>query len=79
VFYKPVAFGPNNKKFKEAQDLLQQQSAKEINNKEDLASWVEHLLTDEEYYSTSCTLNGQYVENNAGATQKILKEINQYL
>ena len=79
VFYKPVAFGPNNKKFKEAQDLLQQKSAKEINNKEDLASWVEHLLTDEEYYSTSCTLNGQYVENNAGATQKILKEINQYL
>ncbi len=79
VFYKPVAFGPNNKKFKEAQDLLKQKSAVEIKNKEELALWVERLLTDQEYYETSCVLNGKYVEDNAGATQKILKEINQYL
>lgn len=79
VFYKPVAFGPNNKKFKEAQDLLKRQGAKEINNKEDLALWVERLLTDKEYYNNVCRINGEYVENNAGATQKILQQIKNYL
>lgn len=79
VFYKPVAFGPNNKKFKEAQDLLKRQGAKEINNKEDLALWVERLLTDKEYYNNVCRINGEYVENNTGATQKILQQIKNYL
>lgn len=79
VFYKPVAFGPNNKKFKEAQDLLKRQGAKEINDKEDLALWVERLLTDKEYYNDVCRINGEYVENNAGATQKILQQIKNYL
>lgn len=79
VFYKPVAFGPNNKKFDEARTLLSLKGAKEIHNAKELSSWVESLLSNEEYYRKSCLLCGDYVKNNAGATQKILNKIKTYL
>ncbi len=79
VFYKPIAFGPNNKKFKEAVDLLNLNSAKEIHDKEDLSLWIEALFVDKEYYKQVCYLNGNYVKTHAGATQKILNKIKSYL
>lgn len=79
VFYKPVAFGPNNKKFNEARALLLLNGAKEIHNAKELSSWVNKLSSDKEYYTKSCFVCGDYVKNNAGATQKILNEIKIYL
>lgn len=79
VFYKPVAFGPNNKKFNEARALLLLDGAKEIHNAKEISSWVNKLLSDKEYYTKSCLVCGDYVKNNAGATQKILNEIKIYL
>lgn len=79
VFYKPVAFGPNNKKFNEARALLSLNGAKEIHNAKELSLWVNKLLSDKEYYTKSCLVCGDYVKNNTGATQKILNEIKNYL
>ncbi|MDO5760662.1 MAG: glycosyltransferase N-terminal domain-containing protein [Bacteroidota bacterium] len=79
VFYKPVAFGPNNKKFREARELLALSGAKEIHNAKELSDWVENLLRDERYYQQSCYQCGNYVKSNAGATQKILDKVKTYL
>ncbi|MBR1769220.1 MAG: 3-deoxy-D-manno-octulosonic acid transferase [Bacteroidales bacterium] len=79
VFYKPVAFGPNNKKFKEARDLLSQKAATEIHSAHDLFAWADALLRDSGLYERVCRLSGDYVKNNVGATQKILNNIAEYL
>lgn len=75
VFNKPVAFGPNNKKFKEAQDLITINVGKEIHNSEQLQEWIQTLLQDETKYKEISTLAGSYVEQNIGATRKILQNI----
>ncbi len=75
VFYKPVAFGPNNKKFLEAVDMLNKGAAKEIKNEEDLIAWAKKLIEDEDYYKQISSLCGEYVHSKAGATEKIIKKI----
>lgn len=75
VFNKPLAFGPNNKKFKEAQDLIRINVGKEINNSEELQRWTTDLLTNENKYKELSSLAGTYVQQNIGATEKILQNI----
>lgn len=75
VFYKPVAFGPKNKKFIEAVDMLNQKAAKQIENADDLFMWTKKLITDKDYYKKISSLCGQYVHSNSGATQRIIETI----
>lgn len=75
VFNKPVAFGPNNRKFKEAQDLIALGAAKEINNEEDLTSWIDMLLNDADKYANLSATAGNYVKENTGATDKITAKV----
>ena len=75
VFNKPVAFGPNNKKFKEAQDLIALGGAKEIINETNLSVWLTNLLNNETIYTNTANIAGAYVKENIGATNKILTEI----
>lgn len=75
VFNKPVAFGPNNKKFKEAQDLIALGGAKEIINETNLSVWLTNLLYNETIYTNTANIAGAYVKENIGATNKILTEI----
>ncbi|MBP3254448.1 MAG: BamA/TamA family outer membrane protein [Bacteroidales bacterium] len=75
VFSKPVAFGPNNKKFREASQLLQSGAACEIKDKHQLCSWAESMLTDDNKRKKFSDIAGKYVRDNVGATAKILKHV----
>ncbi len=75
VYGIPVIFGPNNKKFREAQHLLRQKGGFEITGYEDFEQLMNRFLSDEAYLKQSGKAAGDYVSGNAGATDKIMKQI----
>ena len=72
VYSIPVIFGPNNKKFREAQHLLANKGGFEINGYEDFEVLMDKFLTDEAYLQASGQAAGDYVKNNSGAMKKIM-------
>ena len=75
VYSIPVIFGPNNKKFREAQHLLANKGGFEINGYEDFEVLMDKFLTDEVYLQASGQAAGDYVKNNSGAMEKIMQNI----
>ena len=75
VYGIPVIFGPNNKKFREAQHLLANKGGFEINSYEDFEQLMNKFLSDEAYLKQSGKAAGDYVKGNAGAMELILKNI----
>jgi 3-deoxy-D-manno-octulosonic-acid transferase len=75
VYGCPVLFGPNNKKFKEAQDLIACHGSYEIHNVADFTDVLTKLLTYDELLRSSGNAAGNYIRSNAGARDAIYKEI----
>ena len=75
VYGIPVIFGPNNKKFREAQHLLANKGGFEINSYEDFEQLMNKFLSDEAYLKQSGNAAGDYVKGNAGAKEKIMKRV----
>ena len=75
VYGIPVIFGPNNKKFREAQHLLANKGGFEINGYEDFEQLMNRFLGDEAYLKQSGKAAGDYVKGNAGAMEKIMKRV----
>jgi 3-deoxy-D-manno-octulosonic-acid transferase len=75
VYGIPVIFGPNNKKFREAQHLLANKGGFEINGYEDFEQLMNRFLRDEVYLKQSGKAAGDYVKGNAGAMEKIMKRV----
>ena len=75
VYGIPVIFGPNNKKFREAQHLLANKGGFEIHSYDDFEQLMNKFLTDEAYLKQSGKAAGDYVKGNAGAMELILKNI----
>ena len=75
VYGIPVIFGPNNKKFREAQHLLKNQGGFEISSYEDFEQLMNRFLTDKAYLQLSGKAAGDYVKNNSGALDKIMKTL----
>ena len=75
VYGIPVIFGPNNKKFREAQHLLANKGGFEINSYEDFEQLMNKFLTDEAYLKQLGKAAGDYVKGNAGAMEKIMKRV----
>ena len=75
VYGIPVIFGPNNKKFREAQHLLANKGGFEINSYEDFEQLMNKFLGDEAYLNQSGKAAGDYVKGNAGAKEKIMKRV----
>ncbi len=75
VWGKPVIFGPNNKNFQEAQGLLKAGGGFEISNYDDFVS-VMRNLDDDKAFEQSRKSAGEYVESLAGATERIMNEVN---
>jgi 3-deoxy-D-manno-octulosonic-acid transferase len=75
VWGKPVLFGPNYEKFKEARDLVTLKAAYSITTASDLTQIATSLLQDKSLLTDSSTNARTYVEENKGATAKILKYI----
>jgi 3-deoxy-D-manno-octulosonic-acid transferase len=71
VYGKPVVFGKNYKKYREAMDLVKTEGAKSFSDKEDLYQIFLSLINDEDDYRQKCQAAENYVYENKGATEKI--------
>ncbi len=75
VWDMPVIFGPNNKKFQEAQGLLAAGGGFEIQDSASFGELMGRLTTDAGFLSESGEAAGKFVERMTGATRKILSEV----
>ena len=75
VWNMPVIFGPNNKKFQEAQGLLKSGGGFEINTYEDFSGLVSSLMNDETFLKQAGDKAGAFVAHLAGATDKVLASV----
>lgn len=65
----PVVFGPNYQKFKEANELIELEVAKDISNHSELETTILSFID----FDSSISKN--YIKNNAGATNIIISSI----
>lgn len=76
----PIFFGNKNyEKFKEATDLIMRGGAFEIDSYTDLKAKYELLNTKPESFLLACEVTRQYVNENLGATQKVVDYCKKYL
>ena len=75
VWGMPVVFGPENKKFQEAQGLKACGGGFEIQNYEDFEQLMNRFDTDTAYLRESGQKAEDYVKSLAGATDKILSDV----
>ncbi len=75
IYGRPVIFGPNNKKFKEAQDLLSCGGGFTISTAEDFNALMARLYADDrKALNNSSVASRSYCQSMLGATSKIMKE-----
>ena len=75
VWNMPVIFGPNNKKFQEAQGLLKSGGGFEINNFEDFVGLMKSMMNDEAFLKSAGEKAGEFVASLSGATDKVLSKV----
>ena len=75
VWNMPVIFGPNNKKFQEAQGLLKSGGGFEINTYENFSGLMSSLMNDETFLKQAGDKAGTFVAHLAGATDKVLASV----
>lgn len=75
VYGIPVIFGPNNRKFMEAQGLKACKGGFEVQGKEDFDRLMDRFLSDYGFLDKGGKKAGNYVRDHAGALEKILKTI----
>ena len=75
VWGKPVIFGPENKKFQEAQGLKACGGGLEITCAEDFNRIMERFISDPQTIAEAGQQAGAFVQQMTGATQKILADI----
>ena len=75
VYGKPVIFGPEYGKFREAVELIQYGGGISINNSTELKNCINNLLTDRLYCEETGKKSFEYVRKNKGATEMILSYI----
>jgi 3-deoxy-D-manno-octulosonic-acid transferase len=75
VYGKPVLFGPVYDKYFEAEGLLDEGGAYTIDDALQLENLLKELLANQAFYESAAQAAGQYVRDNAGATAKAMKYI----
>ncbi|MCR4921609.1 MAG: 3-deoxy-D-manno-octulosonic acid transferase [Bacteroidaceae bacterium] len=73
VYGIPVLIGPNNKGFREAQDLLRLGGCFEITGQTLFNAAMDHALRSEELRHSRGRICKSYIESNAGATDVIFR------
>lgn len=77
AFGLPVIFGPNYQKFNEARELIAIKAGFSISNETELKDIVDTLINDEAFYNITRKKVFNYVKENVGATEMIMKYIDQ--
>ena len=75
VYGIPVMFGPKNKKFREAQDLLACGGSFEYTDSASFARLMDRFMDDPAYLKECGDKAGSYIKDNAGASAKCFKDI----
>ena len=75
VWGLPVVFGPNNKRFAEAQGLLASGGGFEIDNYEKFALIMDRFCSDKDFLQNSGNVAGSFVKQLSGATNKVFSDI----
>lgn len=76
VYGIPVLFGPKFGKFMEAKELMTCKGAYSINSYEEFKGIMDRFYADRDFYQQTCSLAGEYVTKQAGASDRILNRIN---
>ena len=75
VFDIPVLFGPNNKRFREAQELKQLKGGFEITDAYSLRILIDKFISDPGFLKKAGRNAGDYVRSSSGTSDRILGEI----
>ena len=75
AFGKPVIFGPNFRKFREAKELIEEGGAFPVKNEAELKQVTALLLSDPAAYTRAAGASSGYVRSRTGATEMILRSI----
>lgn len=79
TFGMPILFGPNYKKFQEANDLIQLGGASTFSNSNDLGNSIHELSTNAHALEERARITKQYIADNTGATEIILEYLKKSL
>lgn len=75
VWNVPVIFGPNNKRFQEAQQLLAAKGGMEITDYDGFRTLMDRLDADADLLKTCSDAAGNYVMSKAGAADMVIKGV----
>lgn len=75
VWGVPVLFGPNNKRFKEAQDLLACKGSFEVTDYDSFNTIISRLISDDKFRHQCGEASANYVKSRSGATDIIMKSV----
>ncbi len=73
-FGKPIVFGPNYQKFKEARDLIELKGAFSISDYKELKNIFDKLFGNDKLLAEKSEICLKYIKNNIGATDIIMSE-----
>jgi 3-deoxy-D-manno-octulosonic-acid transferase len=79
TYGKPVIFGPNHDKFKEAIELKSNGGGFVVSGADELIRTCLLLFSDKQKRTESGEAAKNYVSENAGATEKVMDKANEYL
>lgn len=77
TFGVPIVIGNNYGKFKEAVDLVTLKGVVSIENQEEFTTILRSLKNDDLFRKSTGEINKNYIQDNVGATQSILKWMQQ--
>lgn len=75
VWGVPVLFGPNNKRFQEAQDLLACKGSFEVTDYNSFNTIISRLISDDKFRHQCGEASANYVKSRSGATDIIMKSV----
>lgn len=76
TFGVPIVIGPEYEKYKEVVDLVALKGCKVITNQQEFSTIFTKLKSGKDYREQLGTINQNFIKNNIGATDTILKYIN---
>ena len=75
VWDMPVIFGPNNKRFQEAQGLLAVKGGFEVDGPDTFQETMDRLASDQQLLDNVSHAAGTFVKGQAGATDKVMAAV----
>ncbi len=79
TFGVPVVIGTEYRKFKEAKDLVALKGCISVTNQQEFSSIFKQLKEDQAFRQGTGEINQQYIQENKGATKKIMNYINEQI